>query len=200
MNDLKVEFLNKFKKALIEVEQNQQEGFKGHGYFVTMEQLLQENHKNSFLEDIYKYDCAFHYHPDKTHGYTDGYFTMELNERGNNVELDYHYRIELGFDDRYDGYCACTPDMKGYNETRHCCGENCDWTAPSIAVIKKEYVTYFNFKGKEKSLWEAEHKWEEENQNFKRHRLKSRLDRIEESLTLLNADKERIQKEMEELN
>lgn len=39
---------------------------------------------------------------------------------------NYDYRLTFSYDERYYGYCMCTPDMEDYRDDKGCCGHVCD--------------------------------------------------------------------------
>lgn len=64
----------------------------------------------------------------------------------NGQPLNFYYSIELERDERYWGYCECTPDDKRYNPLYGCCGESCDWVAPSIRIVRHTDIIKKNTK------------------------------------------------------
>jgi hypothetical protein len=104
---------------------------------------------------------------------------------------NHYYELLLGRDERHWGYCECTSDHEGYNVKYDCCGNGCDWTAPSI-TIKKISESSFSFKGVEKDIWELEEKWKDHLHSFNETVKQNKLNRIEEQLARLQKEKEEL--------
>lgn len=68
----------------------------------------------------------------------------------------YDYRITFSYDERYYGYCMCTPDMEDYREDKKCCGHGCDATFSSFELHKITRVSYGRWDGDEHDYWDFE--------------------------------------------
>ncbi len=66
------------------------------------------------------------------------------------------YRLTFSYDERYYGYCMCTPDMKDYREDKKCCGHGCDATFSSFELHKITRVACDRWNGDEHDYWEFE--------------------------------------------
>lgn len=127
-----------------------------------------------FIEDITKYGYHINgYDFDASEGYTNGKIRVLIEkpeeERGSDMMYDayfnYCYCIEFGFDERYWGYCSCEPTHNGYDEKRKCCGNGCDWTAPSFYISKSISLGGGKWDGVERDYWEYEKKFNEDQHN-----------------------------------
>lgn len=97
-------------------------------------------------------------------------------------DIDFYYLINIGFDERYWGYCECKPEDVDYREDKKCCGHGCDWDAPSFKMYKCLYVTSYNWNGDEHDFWDFEDDFykdeselKEENERIKREEEIKRL-------------------------
>lgn len=66
------------------------------------------------------------------------------------------YRLTFSYDERYYGYCMCTPDMEDYREDKKCCGHGCDATFSSFELHKIIRVACDTWHGDEHDYWEFE--------------------------------------------
>ena len=71
-------------------------------------------------------------------------------------DLPFHYKINCFCEDRYWGFCECTPDMPDYRKDKGCCGHGCDWCAPAIEVKKVYDLMTHSWSGDEHSYWDFE--------------------------------------------
>ena len=69
---------------------------------------------------------------------------------------DYDYRFSFAFEERYWGYCECTPDMDDYREDKHCCGHGCDASFCEFHMNKVLHITKDAGHGDENDYWEFE--------------------------------------------
>lgn len=199
---MKTNFFEELKKFVINEHQEDQYFIQYIRYYETMLQNKEVLH--SLLSDLEKWKMDIHHQEDKTEGYTFGKWVIylwdyESEEQDSDSELyrddskspNYHYEIELTRDGRYWGYCECTPDMEGYNEKYKCCGDGCDWVAPSFTLSKVEEC-YGKFKGDERDLWKLEGKWEEHLGSYNKKLKEKRLRNIEEQLKRLEEEKAKL--------
>ena len=68
----------------------------------------------------------------------------------------YDYRITFSHDERYYGYCMCTPEMEDYREDKKCCGHGCDATFSSFELHKIIRVACDRWHGDEHDYWNFE--------------------------------------------
>ena len=69
---------------------------------------------------------------------------------------DYEYKLCFSYDERYWGYCECTPDMPDYREDKHCCGHGCDASFCAFELRKIVHVIKDTWHGDEHDYWEFE--------------------------------------------
>ena len=69
---------------------------------------------------------------------------------------DYEYKLCFSYDERYWGYCECTPDMPDYREDKHCCGHGCDGSFCAFELHKIVHVIKDTWHGDEHDYWEFE--------------------------------------------
>ena len=188
------------------------------GFFVEFKEYLLENHKDNLnkyigyyetllqgkdklteiLSDYDKYYMDVQYEEDKAQGYTNGDFEIHFYEKSLNEDygwqshIDHYYKISLRYDERYWGYCDCTPDMELYNQKYSCCGNGCDWVAPQVDITKISEVSFFSFEGVARDMWSLKEKWEdhlkEHNEQVKQEKLK----RLEEQIQRLQKEKDNL--------
>jgi hypothetical protein len=153
-------FFDKLKKFML--EEFSESSVNACGYYETIMQNTESI--QSLIDDCEKYYFDFN-HSINPDGYSDGKIAVYLysNDPGEDYgwqsSLDYHYEIDLLFDERMWGYCDCRPEDEGYNPIANCCGMGCDWTAPRVSISKHTGIGHFNFDGYERDLWNAEKKW-----------------------------------------
>lgn len=89
----------------------------------------------------------------------DDYYTyckISVDLYDEDVKYAYSYEFEFTYDQRYYGYCMCTPDMEDYREDKCCCGHGCDWDAPSFTMKQVQYICRKSWNGDEHSYWDFE--------------------------------------------
>ncbi|MET3508285.1 hypothetical protein [Halalkalibacter oceani] len=109
--------------------------------------------------------------PNEYDWYNSGSILVYLYEKSDDkwvLPLEHHYLIEFSHEDRYWGYCECTPNLEGYDARYNCCGNGCDWSAPQVKVQKIENVLFKSFDGNASDLWELEDKWSNNKEEHKR--------------------------------
>lgn len=165
------------------------------GYYET---LLQHKDKlQPLFDDLEKWKFDIRYENDNSEGYTDGKFEVHLYQTDphNNGDgfydeyASYHYEIELLDDQRMRSYCQCTPEDEGYNPKYDCCGEGCDWYAPSFRLTKIDTMLHQSFNGDAKDLWKLEEQWDEYLIRYKEKQKQLQLEEIEERIRDLEAQK-----------
>jgi hypothetical protein len=190
----KQDFFEYFKEYLVGEHKDELHKFIGH--YETLKQNA-DQFKN-FIEDCENHYLEIRYEEDKLNGYSEGSFEFHLYERplnedyGWETHLDYYYKMTLLFDERYWGYCKCTPDMEGYNETHECCGIGCDWSAPSIQLDKIENVGYVSFDGYQRDMWELEKNWDTYLKIHEDKQKQERIKYIDEQIARLEEEKQRL--------
>lgn len=83
----------------------------------------------------------------------------DIDEEGCYDDYDcpnYDYRLTFSYDERYYGYCMCTPEMEDYREDKKCCGHGCDATFSSFELHKIIRVACDRWHGDEHDYWEFE--------------------------------------------
>jgi len=155
-----------------------------------------------FLDDITRHTYYINgYNEEYSGGYTNGKIRI-LIEKSNNEKESEHctdayynhcYHIEFLYDERYWGYCECTPEDEGYNEKYKCCGYGCDFTAPAFKIEKVVDLGYYAWEGQKKDYWEYKEQFEANEQNKneevekfkseeKKQNLKNRIKELQEEL------------------
>ncbi|MCA1021509.1 hypothetical protein [Halobacillus litoralis] len=147
------------------------------------ETLYQHRDKLSeMLNEVNNFDSiGFEYQYDEEEYYTEGaihlrFYKEDNDERPWDIQPDYHFEIELLYDERYWGYCDCNPEDEGYDSNKKCCGNGCDWVAPQISVKKVSDLVFESFDGVERDMWELERKW---NESLEEHNERVRQEQIE---------------------
>lgn len=188
-DSMKGNFFENLKKLILE----EKDAIELIPYYETL--LQQEERLQSLLEDTDKYFYELVFQEDDSGGYTDGklaicLYTKESGDKYFNSHIaDHRYEIKFLHDERYWGFCTCTPDMEGYNRLYRCCGDGCDWTAPLIHVSKIVDIVYMPFDGIEKDMWQLESKWEDGVGKHKEELKNERLEVIEKQIERLESEK-----------
>ncbi|PAD70568.1 hypothetical protein CHH83_01835 [Bacillus sp. 7586-K] len=199
---MKTNFFEELKKFVINEHQEDQYFIQYVRYYETL--LQNKEVIEPLLHDMENWRVNIHHEDDKTEGYTYGKWMIYLWDyegeepeeddwftRAEEKSPDYHYEIELTRDERYWGYCQCKPEMEGYNEKYKCCGDGCDWVAPSF-TFRKIKESYGKFKGAARDIWELEEKWMEYLESYENKIKQQRLDNIEEQLSRLIEEKRKL--------
>ncbi|MFS1518628.1 hypothetical protein V1503_19510 [Bacillus sp. SCS-151] len=188
---MKGSFFEQFKRYLLDNHK-----YSLNTYIPYYETLLQAKKEISeILEDSEKYYLEIRYESDKSDGYTDGSFEFHFYEKsldeGDDWEshIGYYYVMELLHDERMWGYCECTSEDEGYDPIRRCCGNGCDWTAPSIKITKMIGSVHYSFKGVERDMWEHKKKWKNDEFDHEEIIRKNRLKCIEQQIEGLEKEK-----------
>ncbi|MBX4152376.1 hypothetical protein [Paenibacillus lautus] len=156
-------------------------------YIVSVvDQQIEQHHE--FMETISKY--RFHingYEEDHSGGYTNGEISILIEKPDEEKQsdychdayYDYEFIISFGFDERYWGYCQCEPGDHGYEVEHNCCGNGCDWTAPSFHITKAIRRGGGSWNGSEKDYWKYKRKFNENelNKNREVEELKKKQER-----------------------
>lgn len=169
--------------------------------FISYYQTLLQNKKElqPLITDYENWN--FNIQHEKDHdGYSNGKFEIWLYryETGELESEDYvheeypnyHYELNLTFEERYWGYCMCSSEDDGYNAEHACCGNGCDWIAPSFDLYKIENISHSSFNGVEKDLWKIEEEWGEHLVEHKEEIKRNKLKRIESEIKRLLEEKE----------
>ena len=69
---------------------------------------------------------------------------------------EYYYVIKFLSEDRYWGYCECTPEDPDYRKDHCCCGHGCDWVAPAFSIERMKKESYSSWNGDEHDYWDFE--------------------------------------------
>lgn len=193
---MKGDFFGQFKSYLLSHHKDELTGFIQ--YYET---LVQAKDKiEDLINDSEKYYMDIRYQEDKTDGYSDGSFEFHFYEKplsadyGWQSHLGYHYEMDLGYDERYWGYCECSPEMEGYNPVHKCCGNGCDWTAPRIEIRKISDIALHAFDGVERDIWELEKNWGKHTENHEEELRKQRLKQLEDQIKELEKEKNLLNK------
>jgi hypothetical protein len=127
-----------------------------------------------FINDILKNKYYINgYDEDTSGGYTNGRIRVLVEKPDEEKEseymmdayYDYCYYIDFLLDERYWGYCECSPKDEDYNEQHKCCGNGCDWVAPAFSVTKSIGLVSGKWNGQERDYWEYEEKFKANEQN-----------------------------------
>ena len=186
-----MDLLDKLKKKM--VAEAEEHNFDACEYYET---ILQHKEKLvPLLNDAEKFsDVAIYYHEDDTNGYTNGCFSIQFNN-GCQSYAKYVYEITLKHDPRHWGYCGCEPSDEGYNPIYKCCGDGCDWDAPSIDIERIDNIADFSFDGAERDLWELRNKWSG-NEELEIERLTQQRQYIENEMQRLLEEKNLIDEKL----
>ena len=110
--------------------------------------------------------------------------------------LPFEYRINCHCEDRYWGFCECTPDMEDYREDKQCCGHGCDWSAPMIDVEKIYHLNSHSWSGDEHSYWDFEDEYYKRDSALKEEKdLQYKEDRkkyLENEISKMTAELEKL--------
>jgi len=145
-----------------------------------IKELTDEISKSKSISVQYEYDPEEYY--------SEGKIIIIFHMDSLISQPDFHYEIELLHDERHWRYCMCDENDNGYDLTKGCCGNGCDWTAPQISVNKVNNVVYESFDGVEKDLWELEEKWEKKLSDYKEKIRQEELNRLENHLEQTKLD------------
>lgn len=134
------------------------------------------------------------YDEDFSGGYTNGKIRILIEKPEEEKESDlmvdsfedYCYYLEFTHDDRHWGYCQCLPDDNGFNEKYNCCGNGCDWSAPSFTIYKEIYLGGGTWKGNESDYWKYEEQFnrnsENKNEEVEQYKKQQEKERIEKQI------------------
>ena len=156
---------------------------------------------SELIEDIKKHKYHFNGYEEDESGYTYGKLEILILKptTSSNWEdyFNYSYYIVFLSDPRHWGYCQCDPSDKGFNPKYKCCGDGCDWNAPSFKVIKEYDCGRWSWNGLEKDYWLYEDKFlqdesnksntiEEMKRKLKRERITKQIKDLESQLAELD--------------
>lgn len=199
---MKTNFFEELKSFMLSEHKEDKDFLQYVRYYETLFQ--KQDVLKPLLDDLKNWRLDIHFEEDETGGYTYGKYSLYLwNYEEEPLEEDeerycydqerpdYYYEIELTRDERYWGYCECNSDMEGYNHKYKCCGNGCDWVAPSF-TLKRVEENRAVFSGLERDIWKLEETWNEHLDSYNEKKKKERLDYIEQQLTRLQKEKEEL--------
>lgn len=151
-----------------------------------------------FLEDLSN-GYTFNGYEEDESGYSNGKISLFIEKPKEEQQSDlwvdryredYWYNIEFKYDQIDGDYCQCGQGDEGYNEEHHCCGEICDWNAPSFAITKQYDLGTCSWDGLQRDYWEYEKmfKSKEENKSVEDEIKERRKQEIMEQINLLNQE------------
>ncbi|PAV30371.1 hypothetical protein CIL05_07825 [Virgibacillus profundi] len=180
-------FFNQFKQYLLNSHMDDLKSFIP--YYETLKQ--QQDKLKDFIDDCEQYALDIQYDEDKTEGYTDGSLQFYLYKDNNDwtSRLDYHYDLELGYDERYWNYCTCQSGDEGYIKALGCTGEGCDWIAPEIRLTKVSNVCFGSFNGHAKEMHYLEKEWDEYLKEDREKQRQAQLERVEQEIERLKSQR-----------
>lgn len=200
---MKTDFFNQMKDFVLSEHKDSRNFLQYVGYYETL--LQNQNVLEPLLNDLKDWRVDIQFIESKS-GYGYGKYQLYLWDYDgeepqdddwhgyyDQKHLNYYYEILLERDERYWGYCECQPEDKGYNEKHKCCGNGCDWAAPSFTLRKIE-DRRGSFEGAERNMWELEEKWNEHLESHNEKIKQEQLKRIEEDLHRLQQEKEKLNK------
>lgn len=123
---------------------------------------------------------------------TESQFEMETFE-------DYTYLIECYIEDRWRGYCNCSPEDEDYDERYKCCGHSCDYYAPMFAWYKKVTKGLYSYDGDAHDIWDYRDKYMEAHRSDEQEAEKI-LNKISQKESLIANAQEEIKKLQAELS
>ncbi|MFB5758981.1 hypothetical protein [Paenibacillus medicaginis] len=162
-------FFEALKEFMLEEFRDQQD-LEPWGYYETIVQ--QQDKISPIINDYEDYEMKFSFN--RTEDYDSQYYNpgqinislyKKLEGEGGDWErywerrVDHHYVINFLIEERYWGYCQCSPEDEGYNYGRRCCGNGCDWVAPQINISMHTDLAYGSFKGVERDMWKLAEEW-----------------------------------------
>lgn len=159
-------------------------------------QHIEDKKFTHFINDIKhnEYQIVYEDTPNNYHDY--GQLNIGLYSNNENSKtLNYTYTIILSYDERYWGYCQCSPNDKDYDSRHGCCGHGCDWSAPAFAVIKNTMIGESSWCGDEHDYWNFEDNFYkskkelaiEKEKKDKEDKIKDLKDSIEKAQNELNS-------------
>lgn len=167
--------------------------------------LLQSMTKNEdkykeFLADLEKYSdyqISIHKSNNDWNGIADAFvnlikYTNDEDMRDCDIP-DFNYELQFFYDERYWGYCQCTPDMEDYREDKHCCGHGCDAIFCSFSLHKILNITTDNWNGDKHDYWDFEDEFYKEDRELAEKKAKERKEReIVELKARIEADTKKL--------
>jgi len=112
-----------------------------------------------FIKDIteHKYDIYAHIEPSC---YTNGDCSIDIENKS------YYYKIEFLYEDKFLGYCQCSPENPLYNKMHKCTGINCDWDAPKFNITKIEFLGSAVWNKVQREYWQYEENFKQKESNI----------------------------------
>lgn len=103
------------------------------------------------------------------------------------------YKIDFICDNRYYGFCECTPDMPDYREDKHCCGHGCDAVFYQFNLYKILPCTSGFWEGDEHDYWNFEDEFYLNDKELAKKKEKENREReIEELKNKIKSDQKRL--------
>lgn len=143
-----------------------------------------EDRYKEFLSDLEKYSdyqITIHKSNNDWNGIVDAFvnlikYTNDEDMRDYDIP-DFDYKLQFFYDERYWGYCQCTPDMEDYREDKQCCGHGCDATFCSFSLHKILNITTDKWHGDEHDYWDFEDEFYKEDRELAEKKAKERKER-----------------------
>ena len=113
----------------------------------------------------------------------------------------YKYQLRFYYDERYWGYCQCTPDMPDYREDKQCCGHGCDTVFCEFTLNKIAEVEIANglWRGDEHDYWEFEDSFYENEQKLlkekERRRKESEIENLKNNIAYASEKLAKLERE-----
>jgi len=183
---ISTEFLKELKEYLF-ILSNEEKIQNLFGYYEIL--------KNADIETLFpelrkSKEVFFDYKKDDTGGYTQGTISFMC---GQPIVV---YQIILLEDFRYGEFCNCKENDEGYNKEHQCCGQACDFFAPSIKIEKIVNIAELSWEGtRAKELWEIEEKYKKESIDYLLNYYHQQLELIQ----FLKQDEEELKEQIRKL-
>ena len=160
-------------------------------------QSMKENEKyfHGFVVDLKLYPDYTITFDDNTsyNGIVDANINLVKFCEGYEDYPDYDYQIKFSFDERYYGYCQCTPDMPDYRSDKECCGHGCDAIFSEFELNKVFHIIKDAWKGDEHDYWNFEDEFYLDRLNIANNKIEEeRKKEIEELKARIAADQKRL--------
>lgn len=175
---MKADFFKEMKEFIINEHKDSKYFIQYIRYYETM--LQNKDMFKSLLNDLKEWNLNISFEDDD---YNYGSYSLYLWKEKDNDDLrpkeyaKHHYKIYLTKDERYWGYCECSPEDECYDTKHNCCGQVCDWVAPALIFDRIESKDA-SFKGYQRDIWNLEEKWNEYLENYNNKIKPERLQRF----------------------
>lgn len=145
---------------------------------------------DKFIRDLNSYDYNISV-IDSKNDYN-GIVDVDIYLIHNYSDCDWYYEISFDFDERYWGYCECTPDMPDYREDKGCCGHGCDADFSSFRLKKVTTIAMHTWDGDEHDYWEFEDDFYASDDEFRKKKEKEdkehRINELKQLINIYNAE------------